>query len=373
MGPLPGSGDAELPQLFGRWVDELLPGPIPNERSATCDQCAMLAPSQGAEPGADYFFSPSTKCCTYLPEMANFLVGGVLADDDPAAAPGRASIEERIAKGHGVSPIGLLRTPVHALLYNASPASFGHARSMRCPHYLEDGGRCGIWRHRESTCATWFCKYNRGSKGRAFWNRLHDLLSYAEDALRTHCLVEVGLDAELLAVLFPPHALLSGQKAPLRATDVDQVADAKVQKARWGRWLGKERELYLACTEVARHLAWADVERLGGARLRLLTKLLRESFAEHVAEAAPKLPRQRQLHIVNASGDSVLATGYSAFDPLRMPKPVVEALRHFDGRPTAEALDAIEADLGVALTPGTVRKLVDFEILQDDADRTSTK
>src|SRR5579863_3280623 len=143
----------------------LLPGPIPAETSATCDRCAMVRPVDPESAPPESFFSPQTKCCTYLPEIANFLVGRILADASPDAAFGRATVEARIDAGVEVTPLGLQKTPLFSLVYRASPASFGHATSMRCPHYVVDGGRCGVWRHRESTCATWFCKFARGANG----------------------------------------------------------------------------------------------------------------------------------------------------------------------------------------------------------------
>ncbi len=182
-------------------------GPDPAEQNSTCDRCAMLPPA-GKQGGAnELYFSPATKCCTFLPELANFLVGRVLGETNAESAAGRATVEARLDKGLGVSPLGLLRTPMYSLLYRTSPGSFGHARSMRCPHYLEEGGRCGVWRHRESTCATWFCKYGRGEKGRAFWERLHDVLVASEDSVRTHCLAELEFASDTLESLFPPHAL----------------------------------------------------------------------------------------------------------------------------------------------------------------------
>src|SRR4051795_2370550 len=97
-----------LPPLFARWLDELGAGPLPDEREATCSDCAMCSD----DPQADgEFFDRATKCCTYIPELFNFLVGRVLADDseDPVARRGRASVVERIRCSDGVSPLGLAR------------------------------------------------------------------------------------------------------------------------------------------------------------------------------------------------------------------------------------------------------------------------
>jgi len=361
-------GDAVLPPLFARWMDDLLPGPIPAESNATCDRCAMVQPAAEPVEDMDLFFSRSTKCCTYLPELSNFLVGRVLSDPDPVSAEGRATVEARIAKGVGVTPLGLHRTPVYSLLYRSSPGSFGHAKSMRCPHYLEEGGRCGVWRHRESTCATWFCKYERGSKGRTFWQRLHDTLGVAEDALRTHCLLELGLEMRALSDLFQPHALtrVVARNSGLSATDVDGEIDPAVYDTTWGTWRGRERELFVACSEIANRLPWADIQRLGGTRLELLSRLVLEAYEALVSEVVPLRVRHRQLKVVYTSSESVEVVGYSEIDPLRMPKQVVDILHHFDGRPTDDVLAEIDRQHGLRVTPGVVRKLVDFAILFEE-------
>jgi hypothetical protein len=357
--------DSVLPPLFARWMDVLLPGPIPVERNATCDRCAMVQHAEADEGDSALFFSPATKCCTYLPELSNFLVGRILSDRDPDSAEGRATVEARIDKGVGVTPLGLHRTAVYSLIYRTSPGSFGHAKSMRCPHYLEEGGRCGVWRHRESTCATWFCKFGRGAKGRAFWQRLHDTLGVAEDALRTHCLLELGLDTRALSDLFQPHALTRAvaRHDGISATDVDGEIDPAAYDPVWGKWRGRERELFVACSEIAHPLGWADIQRLGGVRLELLSRLLLEAYETLVSEVVPPRVHHRQLQIIYTSSESVQLVGYSSMDPLRVPKTLVDALHHFDGRPTEEVLDEIDEEHALRVAPGVVRKLVDFELL----------
>src|SRR5262245_52393001 len=104
--PPPATAPAALPPLYAGWMDSLLGGAIPAEGRATCSSCAMLPPAGAAVEGSDHFFSPATKCCTYLPQLANFLVGRILGDQDPdpSAAAGRASVEARIDAGVGVTP-----------------------------------------------------------------------------------------------------------------------------------------------------------------------------------------------------------------------------------------------------------------------------
>ena len=73
-----------------------------------------------------------------------------------------------IAPVVGVTPLGLARPPVQHLLYrHGRERGFGQSVALLCPHYLGDSGGCGIWRHRNGVCATWFCKHTRGERAKA--------------------------------------------------------------------------------------------------------------------------------------------------------------------------------------------------------------
>src|SRR4051812_9909435 len=117
-----------LQSLYANWIGELLGGVIPHESRATCNDCAMCAQkgedSQGVE---SIFFDPEVKCCSYLPELPNFLVGRILLDsrDDPLTNIGRATVVKRIADKAGVTPLGLMQSPVYSLLYQNSFPMFG--------------------------------------------------------------------------------------------------------------------------------------------------------------------------------------------------------------------------------------------------------
>src|SRR3954471_5464586 len=198
-----------LPPLYAGWMDGLLGAPIPSETNATCRDCAMVVPPD--EP-VELGFNPGTKCCTFLPDLWNFLVGGVLLDEHADAARGRGTVEARLEKGVAVTPLGLGRDARYSLVYRASPESFGRSGDILCPHYIdEQGGLCGIWRHRESTCTTWFCKFVRGSVGRDFWSDVQQLLRAIEEALATWCLVELAVESQSLRRLFPAHRHVTPQ------------------------------------------------------------------------------------------------------------------------------------------------------------------
>src|SRR4051794_4988796 len=150
----------------------------------------MCAPPDVAAPAGVDYFRPDTKCCTYHPTLANYLVGAVLRDD--SLAEGRQRLREKIAGGIGVTPRFLATPRKYRLLWDASrERAFGRSLSLRCPYYVEDGGRCAIWRHREADCSTFFCKHGAGADGKIFWRALGAYLTGVELALSRHALDQV--------------------------------------------------------------------------------------------------------------------------------------------------------------------------------------
>src|SRR5262245_14489349 len=96
-----------LPPLYSAWMDQLLLGPIPEETEATCDNC-LMCPSQGEpQTPSRIRFNPRIKCCTYLPNLPNFLVGRILTSENPSEAKGRTTVEVRLAQGTAVTPLGI--------------------------------------------------------------------------------------------------------------------------------------------------------------------------------------------------------------------------------------------------------------------------
>ncbi|MEO8431057.1 MAG: hypothetical protein ABI592_06065 [Acidobacteriota bacterium] len=356
---------SSLPPLYARWIDALLRGPIPAETRATCDDCAMCAPP-GAPPDEGNYFSPRTKCCTYVPTVPNFLVGRALEDGDFAFSAGRATLERRLDEGVGVHPLGVQAPARFSVLYDAGgPAAFGRAETLRCPHYLEEaGGRCGIWKHRNAICATWFCKYERGAVGMAFWDRLRDLLKEVEWALSTWCVLESGLDAAALESVFPPKPR-PGTKLPMSAADVDGRPDPASARKVWGQWLGREREFYRECGRRVGPLAWEDVARIGGADIAVQARMTRQAHAELLSEKLPERLTPGTFQILSASPEAVRIVGYTGADALDLPPEILQVLPYFQGQPTREALETIESELGIRVEEDLVRKLADFHILAD--------
>jgi hypothetical protein len=310
-------------------------------------------------------FSPDTKCCTYVPDLPNFLVGRILDDQDPAFADGRATIEQRIDARVGVTPLGLARPPVHQLLYTqGGPQVFGRAKTLRCPHYRADaGGACGVWRHRNAVCATWFCKHVRGATGQRFWHSLEQLLTIAERELSRWCLLQAGVEATVLARLLPRGSdrRASGPRIDAAALDggVEDAAYADV----WGTWHGRERELFGRAASLVSDLRWPDVLRIGGASVDALAHILVDAYQRHAGDDIPARLVVGPFQTAVAGRERVRVVTYSVLDPLELPRLLVDVLPYFDGRPTSDALARIRAERRINVQPDLVRRLVDFGLL----------
>lgn len=352
----------DLPPLYARWASEFLSAPIPVETEATCSNCAMLAAEGGDTHLAAVtpFFNPDTKCCTYLPVLPNFLIGRMLADDSPEFARGRATLEARLDARIALSPFGLGRGATFDLLYVTSgPSWFGHARTMRCPHYIDDnGGQCGVWRHRAAVCATWFCKHVRGAVGQRFWQALHRLLSAVERELSLWCALELGISSDALRRFL-------NERKPVPSpgpADLDGVAITAAHA--FGEWSGREPDFFRECARMVNALRWQEIERICGPEVRALTALTREAFDDLRSRTIPRTLRAGPFTVIGPGQHSSVVEGYDGADRLELPNEVLAVLHRFDGSvSTTQALRTIHAETGLTIERDLVRLLVDFEIL----------
>ena len=349
-----------LPPLFNAWVEELLGGPLPEETRATCSDCAML-PQHGESPSEEkIFFDPRSKCCTYLPDIPNFLVGRVFRDQSPEMAPGRASMEKRVAGRVAVTPLGVGQTSSYLLWYNHSKSGFGRSQTLRCPHYIEDGGRCSIWRHREGTCATWYCKHDRGAAGQHFWrDAVHRLLKAIEHALSQWCVIELDLGTTALERVLT----LSDDCDTIEEGELEGKVKETDYRALWGRWAGQERQFYEACADRIQGFSWADVTRISGPRVAAFAKLTQDVYAQLARTTPEPALRCGSFRLVSLRDNVARVSTYNDYDPVDIPAPLLNVLQHFHGQPTSEAIADISKLAGTDLAAELVLKLTDFGLL----------
>ncbi len=342
-----------LPPLYAGWLAEAGIG-LPEETTATCDTCVMCPKADGTPPLGRWAFRPDVKCCTYTPALPNFLVGRILGEGDP----GRASVEDRIAAGVGVSPLGLV-APLQEHLKRQAPAAAGRSVALRCPHFVVEDGTCGIWRHRNGVCATWFCKHDRGQAGFALWSAVKEMLTAVEAALARWCLLEldfpVGRLPAALARSGPPHPSAWGPH------DLDGAAPA--DPVLWGEWVGREGALYRACAERVEALSWEEVLQICGPDVGLFQRVVDAALARLASDEVPAHVVLGAMELLGMGEEGAWALTYSPHDPVGLPALLVSVLHYFDGRPLAEAAQAIAEERGLRLDDALLRTLLDWQVL----------
>jgi hypothetical protein len=326
-----------LPPRYARWISELLEGTLPEEQAATCSRCSMHA----AAIPEGYRFRADAKCCTYVPAIVNFLVGALLRD--LPRGPGRASLERRLAEGV-LTPHGLDVTDDERRRYAAlvEADQFGRAPDLRCPHYIhEAGGLCGVWRHRNAVCATWYCKHDRGATGQRLWRAIEALLTMIERELSHWCACHV---LYRVAPPGPPPADQDGDELP-----------------EWRAWSGHAAAYYRETAALVDDLTWPEVLAIAGPEALPLIAELRAAHAA-LAEPTPPALVPGLVRIGRRGPTSTRVVTYSDSDAIDLPSELVALLPRFDGRATDVVLAELARE-GVVLTPALIARLVDFAVL----------
>ena len=352
-----------LPPLHNAWLGTLtgIHDP-PSEPKATCGDCVMCA---GVERSASpVTFSPDVKCCSYVPHLANFLVGGSLL------GPGRESITARIARRAGVTPLGLglSNADIHRIV--GAQSHFGRSPAVVCPHFVHETQGCAIWQTRNAVCSTWFCKHERGAVTQRFWHAVRDLLIDAEERIAYHCLTECGLPDEQVRAVVGHRAAVreiiaranSGESAFEPAFD-DESPDWYARM--WGDWAGREEEWFLRSDESVTTMADDElISRMNGARE--LSEAVGERWYDLTVHDVPdRLMFSPGIGSV-ATPEVLRLIGYSPFDPLVLPASLQADLRRLDGRQIAQVRAEIDRhgnpldddllgllhDFGIAVPPG---------------------
>ena len=356
-----------LPDLYDRWTRALLGGPIERETRAPCNNCVMCKPESSGDsrPPADterVYFKPETKCCTYVPWLPNFLVGRVLSDGDAAAQVGRRSVEERLRQASGVSPMGLAQPATFAVLYRESTESFGRSRTLRCPHYLEESGGCGIWKNRNSICSTWFCKHVRGARGYSFWRSLQSTLDAVELDIARWVILDLDPQPDDLENIMATRAW-QGRDEELTGAAIDRTVDNDEYRKVWGAWLGREEEFFRRCAQKVDELSWPDVIARCGPGTKALALQSARVYRELHTDDIPDVLVPGPYSLVSRNNGHSLIDSYRGYDPIEVPDVLLNVLSAFDGRNTDDVLQAIASEHNITLQDDLVRKLVDFRVL----------
>jgi len=352
-----------LPAIYTRWIDAVIHGPLPVESEATCSNCVMCSSSDQHSGTDQVYFDRISKCCTYTPTLANFIVGAILCDSASSMTAGKATIHARLREGLGVSPLAIRPPPAYKLLYRHSKSAFGRNSTLRCP-YLDSGiGTCSIWRYRDPTCTTWFCKHTRGKIGQSFWQALQDFLTSVTKSLSLWCILQMNIGDEALAILeSSEEAKMAGEN--LKSNELDGQFNIDSTQKIWGRWWQREKTFYAECSRLVSNLDFSDVERICGPEAQVSSRVVKLAYDKLQEVDLPRYLVIGHFEVEEATTDAVRVWSYSRFDPLDLPTPIFMALSYFDGRSIHDALTMVEHDLGIRIDHQVLRTLLDFGILQ---------
>jgi hypothetical protein len=341
-----------LPPVYQPVFDELFDRPKPDETRATCENCAMCDHGEPSPVAMEYFNS-DTKCCTYFPQLPNYLVGAILADESPEMAEGKRRIRERIKTRIGVTPHWLTRPQKMTLIMLGYAPAFGRAKTLLCPYYdaTNPAGTCSIWRHRETICMTYYCKYVGGQRGYDFWTALKGYLSHVQRHLVRHA--QAAVDPKCIEPIF--------KKNQLSTEDIDDLAPKEsAYKNWWGPWVGREEEFYLKCHE------WMMAMKPSEFQLNVdqsdegkhYVKELRTAYEKLENKILPKsLVRNARMKEDHVEG-KVVVTTYHRYDSFSLDKDLYDVVGLFKASESLEEnLARLKKDDGIELAPELIEYL----------------
>lgn len=213
---------------------------LPRERQATCDRCRRAALGRCRS---------DCCCCTHLPRLPNTMIGLALEDSRAAAA-----VETLLGRGQ-LLPFGLVPTPSQhlAAAHDAAEGVFGQDPTRLCPfaRVVDEpvpGVRCQLHPFRGSICASYFCAFDHGPAGEAFWGELQALVGQVESALAWWAMGRLGLDPARYRQALDSLA----DQVPAMAASDHEGWPAEARRLLWGDWLGRERLFFAGCARLLR-------------------------------------------------------------------------------------------------------------------------
>lgn len=249
----------KLKYQFPNFYENLLPRDIlnfaPEEKKATCDNCAM---SEGRHKGPK-FYKPDLKCCTFQPFIPNFLVGGVF--EDASASKAHEVLRHQIENRLYSLPVGMTASVRYQMEFKSNKESdFGQNPDWLCSYYDRETQLCKMWRHRGVVCTTFYCKSSYGKQGMHFWSDLSDYLSYVEMALMEESLVMLDFSPRQVSTLITYLNRDSGTQKELKAHRLPPA----LAKELWNGYFHEQEEFYKKSFRIAANLDKKSLKEIMG-------------------------------------------------------------------------------------------------------------
>lgn len=227
---------------------EVLKLPI-QETKATCESCIQVPR-----------YENHLKCCTFHPFLPNYLVGKILLDEKRSPSFITNILKHKISNRVFALPLGVTAPISYQVEFNQyKDEKFGKNPDWLCPYYDLNKQNCGIWRNRGSVCTSFYCESSKGKKGKLFWEKSLDYLSYVEMALAEEALV--NLDFSPLQISEQVEFL--NRKSATEKELMNDFLDLKLDKKIWNHYEDKEA-FYIQCYELVEKMSRKDTDVLLG-------------------------------------------------------------------------------------------------------------
>jgi Fe-S-cluster containining protein len=215
-----------LPEEFG-WQTP------PREHRATCEDCYLVTLGD---------FAAECQCCTYSPQIPNFLVG--LALKDPRS---RDAMMRQIEAG-ATLPREMVNSPgrFRSFLALHEAGRYGRDTTATCPFFDVGTTDCQIYLHRNSVCSTFICAHDHGEDGEFYWERLQQLVGHLEQSVAQWAMGQAGYEHDRYVERL--NALADRVESCTDPSTANWSAEAL--RWMWGDRAGGEVEFFVRCADV---------------------------------------------------------------------------------------------------------------------------
>ncbi|NQZ70274.1 MAG: hypothetical protein HRT89_19660 [Lentisphaeria bacterium] len=268
----------DLPEIYKNLLPSIFHKTAISETLSTCDNCAMLCSSKKpSKEESKAEFNQTFKCCTYHPDIPNFLVGGILYDMTDEITDGKQRIIKAIESKISSRPNGVYAPNNYVAMYSSGDA-FGHADSMGCPFYNKQNSNCSIWKYRDSVCSTWFCKYQQNDLGQIFWNDVEEYLAEIQSNLVDYILIQLGFSTASI-MTFKQHGHLGFRHKILTSEEQDSLPMSEEDYNKtWGTWAGREIELYKSSYDIVANMSKSTLRSINGVESEFYENKIQSSY-----------------------------------------------------------------------------------------------
>lgn len=227
------------------------------ESKATCGACIQVPR-----------YESHLKCCTFHPFLPNYLVGKILLDEQKTPSFITHVLQHKISNRVYALPIGITAPISYQVEFNRyKDKKFGKNPDWLCPYYDLNQQNCGIWRNRGSVCTSFYCESSKGKKGKVFWEKSLDYLSYMEMALAEEALVNLDFSPRQVSEQLEYLNRKTATQGELKQDYLDVRLDRKL----WNHYEDKSA-FYIKCYEIVEKMGRKDMEELSGEMGKKLEK-----------------------------------------------------------------------------------------------------